>query len=1086
MLNLYRASAGSGKTYRLTQDYIRLLFTDRLPNAHRRQLAVTFTNKATEEMKLRIITELDKLACGEASGYRAALMGNFKLSENAVNSRAHELLKEILHDYSSFSINTIDRFFQQVLRSFTREIGLHGGYNIEIDTEEPLSTAIDGLLFSLDQKENKRLFDWLMSFAQDQIENGKGWDVKYAIRNLAQEIFKERYKKRLPLIREKLYDRDFLSNYKKSLFVLRNSFEKEAKALGEQALNLIAKHGLTVTDFKGGSNSAFKFFDKMVAGNVEKRPTTTFINLAGNMDNWFTKTSSNKDLIASIYSDGLNDLVEKTTQLFTVPFVRYNTAMVITQHLYALGILADIDSRIRSDSEENNRLLLSDTTELLNQIVDGSDTPFVFEKTGVHIHHLMMDEFQDTSSMQWQNFKPLMDNSLASGNENLIVGDVKQSIYRWRNSDWQLLDKQLFVDFNQGQIHEEYLSDNWRSSRNVIDFNNLFFSRASSFLQQLFNEDISGETSGNRQIEELRHKMEDAYKGLFQHYSPKAEAGHVSVRFVENEEKNWEDEALAQLPLTIEQWQDKGYALRDMAVLVRRNSEATEVVEYLLDYKNSEQAKPGYRYDVISNEALVIGNSQSVKFIVQALRYILQPDDRLLQSMVTYLYFVLHTRNTPQEALQHCFTTETNSESEHVRNELQQVVNEGTNRSIFELSEELIHLFGLGANEGEDVFLQAFQDIVHQYSLKESAGIASFLRWWDDKGASKAIATPDAQNAVRVITVHKSKGLGFEAVIMPFADWTLDNRNRDIIWCEPSEAPFNELELTPVHYSKTLADTIFANDYFEEKMASFIDNLNVAYVAFTRAKQELILIAPQPKPNSKKEIPVNSLSTLLHHCIVNELSLENYPEDSTCTTFSPFWNAEDVCLEMGESVQQKVEKQIENQLQYHYAEAICPVSPIAVKYKGMDFLQNNDSTRRASLNYGLLMHEVLRNIRHIGDETRVVADMERSGRITEEEKAVINRMLDNFWTISQTKDWFAPNVKILTETPIFTPEGDTYIPDRVVIEGNKATIIDYKFGKEQNKYHRQVLNYKKLVTGMGYAVSAFLCYVEQNRVEEVE
>jgi len=678
-----------------------------------------------------------------------------------------------------------------------------------------------------------------------------------------------------------------------------------------------------------------------------------------------------------------------------------------------------------------------------------------------------------------------MDNSLASGNENLIVGDVKQSIYRWRNSDWQLLDKQLFVDFNQGQIHEEYLSDNWRSSRNVIDFNNLFFSRASIFLQQLFNDDLPGEESGNRQTDESHHKMQDAYKGLFQHYSPKATEGHVEVRFVDNEEKNWKEEALAQLPLYIEQWQDKGFALRDMAVLVRFNKEATEIVEYLLNYKNSELAKPGYRYDVISNEALIIGNSQSVKFIVQALRYILQPDDRLLQSMVTYLYYLLHAHLSPQEALSQCFSSNNKSNPEQIRKELEQIVREGTNRSIFELSEELIHLFNLGANEGEDVFLQAFQDLVHQYSLKESAGIASFLRWWDDKGASKAIATPDAQNAVRVITVHKSKGLGFEVVIIPFADWTLDNRNRDILWCEPSEAPFNALELTPVHYSKSLADTIFANDYFEEKMASFIDNLNVAYVAFTRAKQELILIAPQPKPNAKKEIPVTSLSTLLHHCIANEIPVEEYPTDCRCASFSPFWDEVSVALKMGESAQQKENQEIDNQVQYQYAESICPVSPIAVKYKGVDFLETNTSPRKASINYGVLMHEVLRNIRHAGDESRVVADMERSGHITEDEKANVNRMLENFWAISETKNWFAPHVKTLNETPIFTPEGNTYIPDRVVIENGKATIIDYKFGQEKPKYRRQVLNYKQLVEEMGYSVSAFLCYVEQNRVEEV-
>ncbi len=1082
MLNLYRASAGSGKTYRLTQDYIRLLFADRQPYAHRRQLAVTFTNKATEEMKLRIITELDRLARGDESGYREGLMQNFGLSAEKVNARAHHLLKEILHDYSSFSINTIDRFFQQVLRSFTREIGLHGGYNIEIDTDEPLATAIDGLLFSLDQKENRLLLDWLMQFARERIENGKGWDIRYAIRSLAGEIFKERYKKKLPLVREKLHNREFLNGYRQKLYAITSRFEKELKQTGEEALALMTNQGLSYTDFYKGANGPFSVFNKLASENFTE-PTSTFLALPGNLDGWTSKTAKNKDQVADVYNAGLNELVEKTCILFGDAYIEYNTAKTISQHLYALGILSDIDSRIRLDSEENNRLLLSDTTELLNQIVDGSDTPFVFEKTGVHIHHLMMDEFQDTSAMQWQNFKPLMDNSLASGNENLIVGDVKQSIYRWRNSDWRLLDRQLFDDFANGQIHEEYLNDNWRSCRNVIDFNNLFFDRASLFMQQLFNDDLPEHYQGD-----LDCRIKEAYKGLFQHYSPKAGEGNVEVRFVDNEEKQWKENSLAQLPSIIEQWQDKGFALRDMAVLVRRNSEATEVVEYLLQYKNSELAREGYRYDVISNEALVIGNSLAVRFVIEALRYILRPDDKLLQTLVPYLYFVLHQGKAPHEALAACFENHEGMNTRMVHEELQRLINEGTNRSIFELSEELIWLFGLKSSEGEDVYLQAFQDLVHQYSIKESAGIAAFLEWWEEKGAQKTIASPEAQNAIRVITVHKSKGLGFEAVVMPFADWSLDNNNRDIIWCEPTEAPFSELELTPVQYSSSLAKTIFAADYFEERMASFIDNLNVAYVAFTRAKQELVLLAPQPKSNAKGEVKVSSLSTLLHRCITNELPSENIPVDAknACQSFAPFWDNELMTLKMGNTAQQLAKERKDLQVRYHYAQSIAPVSPIAVKYKGTDYLDKETSSRTLSINYGLLMHEVLHNIRHEGDEQRAIADMERSGRITADEKGEITAMFDRFWKIEGIRQCFIPGLRILNETPIFTTDNKTYVPDRVVFADGHATIIDYKFGHEQPRYRQQVLNYKSLVEEMGYTATAYLCYVEQDKLEKIE
>jgi ATP-dependent exoDNAse (exonuclease V) beta subunit len=1081
MLNLYRASAGSGKTYRLTRDYIRLLFGDSQPNPHRRILAVTFTNKATEEMKLRIISELDKLAKGEHSDYRPVLKSAFpSLSIEAIDRKAQTILKEILHDYSSFSIVTIDRFFQQVLRSFTREIGLHGGYNIEIDTEEPLSSAIDGLLYSLDKEEDKLLFDWLMNFAQRQIEDEKSWDVKYAVKQLGTEIFKENYKKYSPEVEEKLADRSFLADYQKTLSTIRHSFENRASMLGKDALALMGQQGLVSSDFNGGiTRSPMKFFEKLAKKEINE-PTGTFINLKDNPDGWSSQKSPQKDAIRLVYNSGLNELVVKTIELFEAPYKEYVTAGAIERNLYALGILTDIDRQIRAESEESNRLMLADTTELLTRIADGSDTPFIFEKTGINIRHLMMDEFQDTSAMQWQNFRPLMNECLAAGEENLIVGDVKQSIYRWRNSDWKLLDEQLFRDIDIHHIHEEFLNDNWRSGRNIIDFNNSFFSAASVLLQELFNGELTESNLHNVNNEPLTHRLPDAYKGLVQHYPPAAPAGHISVHFIDNEDRNWTEEALRKIPPVLEKWQRHGYAPSDIAILTRRKKEATDIVEFLLEYKNSADAQPDIIYDVISNEALIVGNAQTVRFLIAVMRYILHPDDRLQQALVSYLYNLLHEQHTPADAI----TFGAGSEGEPGLPEtIRHLATKYGNRSLFEMNEELISLFRLDTLETENVFLQAFQDMVHQFTVRETAGTASFLEWWDDKGHTQPIAMPETQNAIRVITIHKSKGLGFKAVLMPFADWSLDNTNGDIIWCKPGQAPFDRLSLVPVAYSDKLRSSFFADEYMEEKMSTFIDNLNVAYVAFTRAKNEMEIFAPAPKTNKDGSFRVSSVSSLLYKCIASASSGDT--TDSALRRLSEGWNAETSVFEWGECEPQTVVGRTGQQVRYAYTGDSGGKSYLAVKYKASEYIDEEDNKRASSIDRGVLLHDVLRNIRQRGDEFGIAGNMVRMGRIRAEEKGVILDLMAVFWQIPETEAWFDPLAVIMTEHPVYVPGGTTYVPDRIIIKGNMATVVDYKFGQERSSHLRQVRNYMNLIGQMGYETSGFLCYVAESRVKKV-
>ena len=553
MLTVYRASAGAGKTHKLTGEYLTLLFTG--PGAFRRILAVTFTNKATDEMKTRIVDELYNLASGRKSDYVELLTSTYSLTEDQVRKQAAKILIDILHDYSAFNISTIDRFFQQTMRAFTREIGLQGGYGIEMDQELVLTTAIDNLLSDLEKPESKDLLGWLLRFAEDKIENGGEWNLRKDIMALSREVFKESYKAFSEAVGRDIEDKKALDDYKNELYGIIRSVESSAKEQGERGLAILNKYGLKVTDFKGGSRSPLTLLDRLVQGEM-KEPSATFIGLADNLDGCFTKTVSlgTRQIIGCAFEDGLNDCIKGIISLFN-NLTAYNTAREIVRYYYTLGILTDVSRQIAAYREEKNVMLIADTTELLNKVIGGSDAPFIYEKTGTHVDHYMIDEFQDTSGMQWNNFRPLIEESLAHSRDNLIVGDVKQSIYRFRNSDWKLLDEQVQTDFSPEVVHEETLKDNWRSCRNIVEFNNALFTTLPGVLQTVYNEALSVSSLSEEQRAAFFTKIMSAYDKSFQQVPPPfmQKDGHVRIEFLSgDDEKDWKEEALVRLPVVLE------------------------------------------------------------------------------------------------------------------------------------------------------------------------------------------------------------------------------------------------------------------------------------------------------------------------------------------------------------------------------------------------------------------------------------------------------------------------------------------------------------------------------------------------------
>lgn len=1073
MLTVYRASAGAGKTHKLTGEYLTLLFNG--PGAFRRILAVTFTNKATDEMKSRIVSELYNLASGKKSDYVDLLQSAYSLTEEQVRKQAAKILIDILHDYSAFNISTIDRFFQQTMRAFTREIGLQGGYGIEMDQELVLTAAIDSLLGDLEKPESKELLGWLLRFAEDKIENGGEWNLRKDIMALSREVFKESYKTFSEQVNRDISDKKALETYKNALYGIIRSVEANAKELGERGLAVMNKYGLKQEDFSRG-NITVSLFAKLAQGEM-KTPNATFCNMADNIEACFKKTTpiGTRQIIGCAFDDGLNDCIKSIITLFG-NLTAYNTAREIVRYYYTLGILTDVSRQIAAYREEKNIMLIADTTELLNKVIGGSDTPFVYEKTGTHVDHYMIDEFQDTSGMQWNNFRPLIEESLSHARANLIVGDVKQSIYRFRNSDWKLLDKQVKADFSAEQLREDTLKDNWRSCRHIVEFNNALFTTIPGVLQVFYNETLSASSLNEEQQAEYFTKIMSAYDKSYQQVPLpfQKKDGHVRIEFLSgDEEKDWKEEAMERIPKILQQLQDNGYALKDIAILVRTNQEGAKVADTLLSYKE-EHPSEQYHYDIISDDALFISSSAAVRFIISVLRYLKNPEDMINGRIALYSYQVLTGT----------FGTEETSFPPEIIRSLHAL----SRQSLYEITEGLFRLFSVNFPENEQVFVQAFLDMVSEYGQKESADLGRFLKWWDETGYKKTIATPDAQNAIRIMTVHKSKGLGFKAVIVPFGDWEIDHKPTKpvILWCHPEEKPFDRLHLVPVRYGQGLANTIFAEDYFRERLHAFIDNLNTLYVAFTRAKEELIVFSPRPKKIKEETGDVERISTLTDALWAGLHTTAGTTRDGEPLISLPdSFNLADGIFELGNwwhPVSQKENGETE-EIEMTNLKSISPDDRLRLRLHGKGFFFDNERRK-----HGTLMHEVLSHIHTRKDIPVSVETYRLSGVINKEEAAELKQRLGNLLDNPEVAPWYNGEARILNEVDILFGNGLSKRPDRVMITGDRVIVVDYKFGEHPDKrYHSQVRNYLKLIRQMGYEqVEGYLWYVELDQIEAVK
>ena len=1095
---IYRSSAGSGKTYTLTREYLSLALKS--PQYFRAILAVTFTNKASQEMKTRIIESLHQLAGGSSDGLAIELRTATGFNEKQLQKQAQEVLSAILHDYSFFAVSTIDSFFQTVIRAFAREVGLRAGFKVELEQEKVLEELIDLLLKEV--QTDKVLREWLIQYTTDRVDEGYSWDIRQDIRRLAGEIFTEDFKRHEKALQEVAREPGRFLHFLHLLKELRDGFEEQMEQIGRQALQLMENHGLQLEDFSYGKTGVAAYFLRIQKDKKDYEPKTRATEALDNPEKWYSKSAKNKEDIETAVAAGLNELLRQAMRLYAEEHARYITAQQILRFVYTFGLLAKLTEKLRQYREEHELMLISDAAVFLRDIIGENEAPFIYEKTGSHFQHFLIDEFQDTSGFQWENFRPLVANSVASGNYNLVVGDSKQSIYRWRGGDWQLLLNQIELDIGAHQTATVELLHNWRSCREIIAFNNQLFLKAASALKQVYLDQVASVPDEAEQgilAFDARH-ITNAYKDVLQHFpdikAANARCGYVQLQFLENkaaeepeeemEEEaagDWKARARENLLRSVEQLQDKGYRLKDIALLVRTKGDGKELADALMQAAESKPKNGPYRYQVVSNESLFLDSAASVCLLLNILRYMNNGNDLVARANMVYDYqtYILGRREQNLHSLFRSASRYEDSFEQYLPPSFVEKRPYLNKLPLYELVENLILEFELHKITGEWAYLQAFQDAVLNFAKTERGDIVSFLEWWKGSGSKLSVQLSNALDAIRIHTIHTAKGLQFKAVIVPYCNWRLDHNTRfnNFIWSKTEQQPFNKMEVLPIRYTGKLKESIFRLDYYREQLKAYLDNLNLLYVAFTRAEEALFAFAPLPAIDKKTgQAKATEISGLLYR-------LFESPEPAD---LSAHWNSDTATFSMGRLQQTKHGKEVSEtkQLELRHYFTHRWRNRLAIRKRSGSLAYTKAGEEPADINWSQTIHTILARTATRAELPTVLDEVYFEGLINREEQKLVGRKIEQLFRHPQAGKWFDEGWEVRTAFPILTASGNISRPDRVITKEKTAIVINFKTIKPQAEHANSIRYFMSLLKRMHYQeVKGYLFYLEDEEVEEV-
>lgn len=1080
-LTVYKASAGSGKTFTLAAEYIKFLV--RNPAEYRHILAVTFTNKATDEMKTRILAQLFGISRGIAASdsYLAKIAAETATPAEEVRQTAALALSLLIHNYDYFHVETIDTFFQTVLRNLARELDLSPNLRLELNDTAVEQQAVDLMIEELDAR--SPFFRWIMEYVMDTIQDNKSWNVVRSMKEFGKMIFSNEYKLSNKQITKVLEQKGFVAAYTKKLLRLKDDALGALKKYSECFAETMAEYGLLPEDLRGGATRGIaKYFDRLATATdlADKNfmPGTVAKHL-DSPDNWTNKTSRKRDTIMAAANERLIPLLRIAEEGRRNAQKTAVSVGATLKNINNLRLLSNIDTRVRQMNKEANRFLLSDTQHLLSLMISDTDSPFIFEKIGTRLEHIMIDEFQDTSTVQWKNFQILISECMShtpwndkKDVQNLVVGDVKQSIYRWRAGDWRLLAN-IEEQFPGRTIDIRELKTNYRSAANIVAFNNAFFSNALKL-------EIDNEQAVSEQGARL---VERAYCDVEQKTGSSKEGGLVKITMLPKDD--YELRTLQEIENVIDTILETGAKPSDIAILLRTNKYIPLIADYFMQHRPD--------ICIVSDEAYRLDRSLAVSTIIAAIRLLYKPDDLVTRATLTKYAVRLAGKASDLTPLQmlspdtDMLPAEYTTQAETLRQ-----------MPLHDLAERLMQIFMPEGRQTENAYICTFFDQLDAYTNDMAADATGFLQQWDETLHSLKIQT-DGVEGIKLLSIHKSKGLEFDNVIVPFCNWRLEMTHGNYIWCRPAEEPYSELPLIPVDYSSKLLNSIYADDYKKEHMQNTIDNLNLLYVAFTRAGKNLFVTGKRGDSGSRSAL-IEQLAAVMAEKIPGaQLSGEEDLNDNLTFCFGTLLAGEEGKKGDSENV-----FMVEDTMQE--AEVRSYPTPVVFRQsnKSKDFVaetedgdnsDGSDKERRQFIKTGNIIHKVLENIATAADIPRVLAQYEADGILYGDglsRQTLEQRLLKCISADERVADWFSGNWRLYNECTILSVDPDTGAvvekrPDRVMKNEDKVVVVDFKTGAMHPQYNDQLRHYMSLLLQMGYTdVKGYLWFLNRGSVVEVK
>ena len=1035
--SIYDASAGSGKTYALVKEYLKIILVAPKNDAYRHILAITFTNKAVHEMKSRIVGSLSEFAKDEPSSKAQDLMQDLatvtELSIIQIKSKSQQIIKHIIHNYAAFDISTIDKFTHKVIRAFAHDLNLPMTFEVTLDTENLLVEAVDAIIAQAGEDET--LTKLLIDFTMEKTDDDKSWDISREILETGRLVLNENNRNEITHFQDKSIA-EFVE-IKMKLSEACTILEKESIVFAEEALSLIDKNGIDTKSFSAGHFPKHLLSIQEGKFNPKNKTYHEFDDIKIN------KTAKDRAIIETIIPD-LLQLLDKVYKTFE----KINFYKAFLKNITPLSLLNTVSNELAKIQGEQNVLSISEFNAIIHREIQNQPAPFIYERLGERYRHFFIDEFQDTSEMQWQNLIPLIDNAL-SGQDDfgvkgtlMIVGDPKQSIYRWRGGKAEQFIE-LSKDqnpFNNPDKRLEHLNKNYRSYSQIIKFNNDFFKLLSN---------------------EFEHPD---YKDLYENHSHQKTndktGGYVNISFIPKvETAEGDEEALDKTDLyvlatlnTIQKSVQQGFQYKDIVILTRKRSQGIAIANYL-----TEQGIP-----LLSSETLMIQNATEVRLIIHLLKYLKNSSD--LESKANFLQYL--AQNSQDKLPIHDFIAqgmalfqETDFENWLMSFDVSLSFQNIRKKSLYEAVETIIAKFlsppetsvlskGVG-----NAYVQYFLDIVLERDIRNQAGISDFLSFWDKNAEKFSIPSPEGTNAVRIMTIHKSKGLEFPVVIFPFAEEDYNRKPKDKLWLNAEEQDFG---LPKVLIDNSSAVEGFGEEaaevYNQKKQEELLDNINVLYVALTRAEEQLYMISNM-NLSSKGEVPKNNMCSFFINYLENNGGFDKNKLE----------------YEFGNATKLSVAKQ-----HVDTSKTIPLVSEI-LNPKNIKIAQREalmwGTHQQEAIEYGNVIHEILSFVKTKNDVDLAITKSIENGLITYAQKETVFNTINEIVNHSELEICFADGNEVLNEQTIIQKEGKTIKPDRMVLTKNKEVLLlDYKTGIHNVKYQQQLENYQTAIESMGYKV----------------